>query len=99
MSTLFVDTLPLWLLFILDIGVVLLAIEIGWRHESEQKSPISAMVGATMGLLAFLLAFIFGMAATRFDNRKQPVLQEANAIGTAYMRTSFLPEADRAEPR
>lgn len=107
MSTSFVDALPQWLLFLLDMVVVLLSIEAGWRlgdhqrrrHESEQKAPISAMVGATMGLLAFLLAFTFGMAANRFDNRKQTVLQEANAIGTTHLRTSFLPEADRAEAR
>ena len=52
-----------------------------------------------MGLLAFLLAFTFGMAATRFDSRKQAVLQEANAIGTAYLRTSFLPETLREDTR
>lgn len=50
-----------------------------------------------MGLLAFLLAFTFGMAANRFDNRKQAVMLEANALGTAYLRTSFLPEQSRAE--
>jgi hypothetical protein len=73
--------------------LVLLAIEAGWRlsnrqhprHADESKAPMVAPVGATMGLLAFP----FGMAATRFDNRKQVVLQEANTIGTAYLRTNF----------
>ena len=46
------------------------------------------MVGATLGLLAFT----FGMAASRFDTRKQLVLDEANAIGTTYLRTAMLPE-------
>jgi hypothetical protein len=50
------------------------------------------MVGATLGLLAFMLAFTFGMAASRFDTRKQLVLDEANAIGTTYLRTAMLPE-------
>ena len=73
--------------------MVLLAIEAGWRlsnrqhprHADESKAPISAPVGATMGLLAFT----FGMAATRFDKRKQAVLQKANAIGTAYLCDKF----------
>ena len=39
------------------------------------------------------------MAASRFDNRKQIVLQEANAIGTTYLRTDFLPESSREEAR
>lgn len=101
------DVLPLWLLSLLVIAIVLVSNEVGWRLGSHQqqmqgiegKTPISAPVGATMGLLAFLLAFTFGMAATRFDSRKQAVMQEANAIGTAYLRTSFLPEQPRAEAR
>ncbi len=56
-------------------------------------------MGATMGLLAFLLAFTFSMSATRFDNRKQIVLQEANAIGTTYLRVDFLPETMQDEAR
>jgi hypothetical protein len=50
------------------------------------------MVGTTLGLLAFMLAFTFGMAASRFDTRKQLVLDEANAVGTTYLRTAMLPE-------
>lgn len=55
------------------------------------------MVGSILGLLAFLLAFTFGMAATRFDARRQSVLEEANAIGTTYLRARLLPQPQRAE--
>jgi hypothetical protein len=51
------------------------------------------MVEATLGLLAFLLAFTFGLAATRFDSRRQVQLDEVNAIGTAYLRAGLLPES------
>jgi hypothetical protein len=103
----FVDSIPLWALYILSALGVLLSIELGWRlgdyrryrTEEESKAPISAPVGAILGLLAFLLAFTFGMAGTRFDNRKQIVLQEANAIGTTYLRTDFLTEQQRNEAR
>jgi hypothetical protein len=50
------------------------------------------MVGATLGLLAFLLAFTFGVASSRFDSRTQMVLEESNAIGTTYLRAGLLPE-------
>jgi hypothetical protein len=50
------------------------------------------MVGATLGLLAFILAFTFGLAAARFDTRRQVLLDEANAIGTTYLRAGILPE-------
>jgi hypothetical protein len=53
------------------------------------------MVGATLGLLAFLLAFTFGLASSRFDTRKEFVLDEANAIGTCYLRAGTLPEGNQ----
>ncbi len=94
------DVLPLWGLFLTILVLVLAAIEGGYRLGSyrhrqsgrEKEAPVGAMVGATLGLLAFMLAFTFGMAASRFDTRKQLVLDEANAIGTTYLRTAMLPE-------
>src|SRR6187399_1439615 len=94
------DALPLWGLFFTVIVLVLAAIEGGYRlglyrHSragDEKEAPVGAMVGATLGLLAFMLAFTFGMAASRFDTRKQLVLDEANAIGTTYLRSAMLPE-------
>ena len=50
------------------------------------------MVGVTLGLLAFILAFTFGLASSRFDNRRQLLLDEANALGTTYLRAGMLPE-------
>ena len=47
-------------------------------------------------MLAFVLAFTFSMAATQNDKRKQGVLDEANAIGTAYLRTELLPAEEGA---
>ena len=46
---------------------------------------------ATLGLLALLLGFTFAMALSRFEYRKQMVVQESNAIGTAALRSQFLP--------
>ena len=94
------DELPIAGLFLVVVGFVLAAIEGGYRLGSyrhrqanrEKDAPVGAMVGATLGLLAFMLAFTFGMAASRFDIRKQLVLDEANAIGTTYLRTAMLPE-------
>lgn len=52
-----------------------------------------------LALLAFILAFVFSMTSARFDTRKQLVLDEANAIGTAMLRTDFLAESPRIESR
>jgi hypothetical protein len=99
------DLIPLSLLFLATCVFAWLAIEVGyrfgrWRHSlaaAEKEAPVGAMVGSILGLLAFLLAFTFGMAGSRFDARRQAVLEEANAIRTAYLRTRLLPEPQRTE--
>jgi Protein of unknown function (DUF4239) len=99
------DLLPLWALLPLTIAVALLSVELGYRvaryrlqHSQEEKeSPVGGMVGATLGLLAFMLAFTFGLAGSRFEDRRQVLLSEANAIGTTYLRAAMLPEPMRTE--
>jgi hypothetical protein len=94
------DALPLWGVFVAILIVVLLSVECGYRlgryrrnrHEQEKETPVGTMVGATLGLLAFILAFTFGLAAARFDTRRQVLMDEANAIGTTYLRAGMLPE-------
>jgi len=99
--------IPLWLLFLITTAIVLLAIELGWRlgnrtwkttHEEKRKS-VSAAVGAALGLLAFLQAFTFDLAATRYNNLKQIVIQEADAIDTAYLRADYLAPQPRGQVR
>lgn len=101
------DFLPLWLLFAITVVVVLGAVEAGYRlgrwrsrrASHEVENPVGAIIGAMLGLLAFLLAFTFGMAASRFDSRRELVLDEANAIGTTYLRAALLPEPERTQTR
>jgi hypothetical protein len=57
------------------------------------------MVGIMLGLLTFILAFTFWLAATHFDAARQALLNEANAIRTAYLRADLLPEPQRTEIR
>lgn len=97
------DFLPLGVVFLATIALSLLSIAGGhWlgKHrrsvvDPEKVEPVSAMVGATLGLLAFVLAFTFGLAANRYDDRRQVVLDESNAIGTAYLRAQLLSEPHR----
>ena len=87
-----IDALPLWGLFIAILGVVLISVECRYRLgkfrlsrcEQEKEAPVRTMVGATLGLFAFILAFTFAFASSRFDNRRQLLLDEANALGTTY---------------
>ena|SRR5215813_1857405 len=101
------DPLPLWALFLVTVGIALASVEAGnriargrrQRAEEKKEAPPAGMVGATLGLLAFMLAFTFGMASSRFDGRRQLVLSEVNAISTAYLRAGLLPEPMRTESR
>lgn len=93
------DLVPLWALLIGIMLVVLISVEGGYRvgrlrarRAHEMEAPVSEMVAATLGLLAFILAFTFGLAATRFDAKRQLLVDEANALGTTYLRAEMLPE-------
>lgn len=82
----------------LFVGMLLL-LEAGRRIGNRRlaKDPEGARVGigaieaAIFGLMGLLAAFIFGGAAARFDTRRQLTIEEANAIGTAYLRIDLLP--------
>lgn len=101
------EYLPLWALLPVTVLIVLAAIECGYRFAAFRKrrsekridAPISSVIGGTLGLLAFLLAFTFGMAASRFDKRRELLLDEVNAIGTCYLRAGLVPDAERVEIR
>lgn len=96
-------SIPAWLLALVLFLLLAATVEGGYRlgcrtgreaHE-RSSSPYSALMGAVLGLLGLLLAFSFAMAVARYDLRKALVLREANAIGTAYLRASFLEEPAR----
>jgi len=95
------------LFFVGTIVLVMVSIEAGlWlgqatdRHpELAQESTVSAIEGSVLALLAFILAFTFGIASNRLDARKELVRSEANAIRTVWYRSDFLPEPDRTEAK
>jgi hypothetical protein len=93
------------LLFLLLAGsmfaAILLMMEIGRRTGIRRRKidpdgateGTGAVEGAVFGLMGLLIAFTFSGAAVRFDERRRLIVQEANAIGTAYLRLSVLPPA------
>jgi hypothetical protein len=94
-----------WLIALVMLALLLLATEGGFRAgrkvrsrlDEGAKSQVGTISGAVLGLLALLLGFTFSMALSRFDNRKQLVVEESNAIGTAHLRSRLLPEPVRTE--
>src|SRR4051812_32254958 len=83
----------------------LLLLEVGRRigHKRHNADPEDASVGlgavdgAVFGLMGLLIAFTFSAAASRFDARRGLIVEEANAIGTSYLRLDLLPTS--AQPK
>ncbi len=98
-----IDGLPLVGVFFIAMFVVLASIATGFltgrrrRRQGEPKGEgvIGSAVAAMLGLLAFILAFTFGTTASRYDTRRELLLNEVNAIGTTALRIEMLPEANR----
>ena len=101
------DFFPIWALFLMTVLFVILSIEFGawlarYRHSRLKEGtevPVGPMVGAILGLLAFMLAFTFGFAASRFEERKQLLQSEVNIIRTAYLRAALIPEPVMSDSR
>ena len=62
------------------------------KGDTKPEVP-GAIIGAVFALLGLLIAFTFSGAYSRFDARRQLIVHEANAIGTAYLRLDLLPAA------
>ncbi|HKR59068.1 MAG TPA: hypothetical protein VJS64_04990, partial [Pyrinomonadaceae bacterium] len=85
--------------------LLMLVTEVGFRVGRRSlsglnefsKSQLGAISAGIIGLLALLLGFTFAMALSRFDLRKQLVMEESKAIQTAYLRSRLLPEPDKRE--
>jgi hypothetical protein len=103
----FVDSLPIWGVFVVFAIIALLFYEGGFRigrwwqgrTPEEKEGPTGMLVGSLLALMAFLLAITMGMAADRFDARRGAVLAEANSIGTTFLRADFLPEPAASQSR
>ena len=69
------------------------------RDPEAAKTEGGAAEAAVFGLLGLLIAFTFSGAASRFEARRQLIGEEANAIGTAYLRVDLLPGDSQPELR
>jgi hypothetical protein len=98
---------PLWLIFALLLALLLGAVWAGWVLGQKDKkdtdeselSQVRGLQGAMLGLLALLLGFTFSMAVQRFDARRELIVNEANSIGTAYLRADLVDEPERSALR
>jgi hypothetical protein len=99
------DSLSIPSMYIGTVAFILISFEaghqIGRYALSHSRNAVDTapgpMVGSILATLAFVLAFTFNMAASRFDLRKQNVLTETIVINTAYMQADFLDQPHKSE--
>jgi hypothetical protein len=95
----------LWLIASVMLILLVLVTEAGYRAggkvrsrlEETARSQVGVISGALLGLLALLLGFTFAMAQSRYALRQELVVEEANDIGTTYLRSRMLPEPNKTE--
>jgi hypothetical protein len=92
------DSIPLPVFLVLAILIMILMIEIGYqggkhnrgKPDKAQMAQVRAIMGASLGLLAFMLAFSFAVAQQHFESRTNAYLLEITAIDVAYRGSSLL---------
>jgi hypothetical protein len=102
------DSLPIWAVYVGLVVLTLLAAEVGfrvgiWMQDRSDKpgegKMTGAVVGGMLGLMAFMMAFTIGIVVNQQGERKFMVVEEANAIGTAWLRAGLLEEPDLSAVR
>src|SRR3954470_3348698 len=90
------------LVWLVLLGGMLLSMEAGMRLRARylraaqsDSTGFTAVHGAVFALMGLVIAFTFSGAASRFDHRRDLIVEEANDIGTAYLRIDLLPEEAR----
>ena len=93
-------------LFVISFAVLALAAWFGVSVLGRRRDPnedihddYATILAATLTLLGLIIGFTFSMAISRYDQRKNLEEEEANAIGTAYVRADLLPASDAARVR
>lgn len=99
------EAVPIWVVFLISSLLIAAFMEMGhrlalWRSKNisnHDESSSGVAAGGIIGLVSFVLAFAFGIAASHNETRKTIILDEANIIGTAYLRTDLLTEPERGK--
>ena len=92
-------------LFASSLLVLWLAVQIGafiprrQPMQQDERDDFTLVINASLTLLALIIGFSFSMAVSRYDQRKDYEEEEANAIGTEYVRADLLPASDAANVR
>lgn len=91
--------------FAISLAALWLAVKVGIVArklrpvQADERDDLGLVINASLTLMALIIGFSFSMAVSRYDQRKNFEEEEANAIGTEYVRADLLPTADGAKVR
>ena len=96
----FLDAYPIWMIIVAFVVITLACYEVGFRigrwwqerMPGEQEGPTGVLVGAILGLMAFLLAVTMGMASDRFDARRGWWSPRPTRSAQTYLEADYLPQ-------
>ncbi len=71
----------------------------GWKGSEGPNATFMSVMGAVLGLVSLVMGFSYSMAGSRFDQRKQLLVQEVNALGTSYLQANLLDDPARSKMR
>ena len=96
-------SLASWELALLVLAVIVLATLAGYlsgrylrKHQETLREPFGVLQAALLGLVGLILAFGLSLAVGRYEDRRSATVDEANAIGTTYLRAQLIPEPARS---
>ena len=99
--------LPIWVAGLIFVIVLAITLELGFRVGLKRRKTLkdadsgggSVVLTAMFAIMGLVLAFTYASGVSRFDSRKNAVMIEANALGTAFHRADLVAEPGRTELR
>lgn len=96
-------SLPSWVVALLLVAVIGGATVAGFalgrylrQHQEALREPFGVLQGALLGVVGLILAFGLTLAVGRYQDRRTATVEEANAIGTSYLRAQLIAEPERS---
>src|SRR5436190_10998772 len=94
--------LSTWELWLIIAGIILGFVVLGYLagrvlrvHVETLREPVGVVQGALLAIVGLVLAFGLSLALGRYDSRRAAVVDDANTIGTTYLRAQTLSEPTR----
>ena len=101
------NAIPAWQIAVAFFALLTAAVEVGvalgrraGRNGNEDlNSTFLSVLGAVLGLVSLVMGFSYSMAGSRYDQRKQLLVQEVNALGTSYLQANLLDDPAQSKMR